>query len=386
MKKGLKIAVLSVILFVFSYSLIFEAFQEQIQDKLFFKYGFVVDKKLNGVFTYLAPKELSFKSWFDGSFQENRNGFIEENIAFRNWLVKLKNQIHFSFFKESGNKTVVVGKDNVLFEKRYLDSYIGKDYLGEKEVYKRTKQLEAVQAKLQKMGKQLLVILAPSKPHLFSDKLPIEFAPQPTVNTNYKAFKIAISKSSINTIDINEWMLKIADTCRYTLIPQNGAHWSNYFACVAGDSIIRKMESLSQKPMRHCSIEKLNISTVAGASEDDLLFIMNLVKPLPNKPLADPLLKFYGDSTSFKPNVIAIADSYYWNLIFMNIPLEVFDFESQYWYYNKKVFTFKVADEDISKIDFKSSIKEADVVLIIATEPNLVEFPYGFENQFNNNY
>ena len=386
MKKGLKIAVLSVILFVFSYSLIFEAFQEQIQDKLFFKYGFVVDKKLSGVFTYLTPKELKFKSWFDGSFQENRNAFTEENIAFRNWLVKLKNQIHFSLFKESGNKTVVVGKDNVLFEKRYLDSYIGKDYLGEKEVYKRTKQLEAVQAKLQKKGKQLLVILAPSKPHLFSDKLPIEFAPQPTVNSNYKAFKFALSNSSINTIDFNEWMLKIADTSRYTLIPQNGAHWSNYFASISGDSIIRKIEKLTQKKMRHFSASKYDVSENAGKSEDDLLFIMNLIIPLKNKPLADPQLVFAGDNSAFKPNVIAIADSYYWNLIFMNIPLEVFDFESQYWYYNKKVFTFKVADEDISKIDFKASIKEADVVLIIATEPNLVEFPYGFENQFNNNY
>lgn len=386
MNKGLKILALSVFMFLLSFSWIFDLFQEQIQDKLFFNYGFVIDKKLNGVFDYLVPKELSLKNWMDGSFQENRNNYTEENIAFRNWLVKIKNQLHFNLFKESGNKTVIIGKDNVLFEKRYLDSYIGKDYIGEESIEKRIKQLEIAQRKLQSMGKQMLVVFAPSKPHLMPDYIPDEFKPKPDVKTNYKSFKAAISKRNVNYIDVNSWMLKLADTCRFALVPQNGAHWSNYFAAISGDSIIHKMESLAQKPMRHYSINKYDISEVAGTSEDDLLFIMNLLVPLPNKSLAQPQLNFLGDSTSFKPNVIAIADSYYWNLIFMNIPIEIFDYDSQYWYYNKKVFTLKVADYDISKIDFQASINRADVILIMATEPNLAEFPYEFEKQINSVY
>jgi len=65
---------------------------------------------LNGASISKEKSNFEIQSWFDGSFQQNFDSWLEENIGFRNWFVRLFNQIDFSLFNKLHAAKVVIGK------------------------------------------------------------------------------------------------------------------------------------------------------------------------------------------------------------------------------------------------------------------------------------
>ncbi len=71
---------------------------------------FISLKKLEGDFVPSPQPNFTIDSWMSGEFQEKYNKYLEENIGFRNFLVRLINQIDFSLFRTTHAEGVIVGK------------------------------------------------------------------------------------------------------------------------------------------------------------------------------------------------------------------------------------------------------------------------------------
>jgi hypothetical protein len=77
------------------------------------RYRLVHEPPLNGAFEIVEKpsfKNFTVESWLNGSFQDDFNLKLEQNIGFRNILVRINNQLAFSLYGKGNAEGVVVGK------------------------------------------------------------------------------------------------------------------------------------------------------------------------------------------------------------------------------------------------------------------------------------
>ena len=78
---------------------------------------------LSGV-TEAAPfPGFSLEGMLDGSLQEAVGTCYSENLPGRDLMIKVRNQVIFTLFSKSPNTNIIVGKEDVLFEKEYILKY-----------------------------------------------------------------------------------------------------------------------------------------------------------------------------------------------------------------------------------------------------------------------
>ena len=106
---------------------------------------------LKGVIEWTKKPILTWNSWVDGSFQNDFASWFEERIGFKAALVKTDNQINYSLFKEISASTeteVILGKNNFLYEKAYIDVWNGKNAVDKQFIKKQLRDLELLSQKL----------------------------------------------------------------------------------------------------------------------------------------------------------------------------------------------------------------------------------------------
>lgn len=85
------------------------------------------------LFGYSKPVEdtlLSINTWFDRSFQDKKNDYINNNFGGRNFLVRLNNQVNYTFYDKINVWDVFKGKDDYLFSEAFFKNFSGEDYKG----------------------------------------------------------------------------------------------------------------------------------------------------------------------------------------------------------------------------------------------------------------
>ncbi len=128
--------------------------------------------ELKGEFTKAPNPALTLQSWLDGSFQTQKENYLNENFGFRNTLVRLNNQIAFSFYHRARSKGVIVGKENYLYGDTYVNAYYGNDFLGKSKIQETVRKLQFLRDTLKKKNIDLMVVIVPGKASFFPEFLP----------------------------------------------------------------------------------------------------------------------------------------------------------------------------------------------------------------------
>ena len=104
---------------------------------------------------------------------------------------------------------------------------------------------------------------------------------------------------------------------------------------------------------------------------------MNLLLPIRKPALPQPIMTL-SDTTLHKPNILAIADSYFIQL-HESCFADAFD-RCEYWKYNDEVITKKI--EFLGKVkyypDVYKVIDDVDLVLVVTTSVYAYDYMYGF--------
>src|SRR5687768_2398357 len=87
-------------------------------------------KKLHGDYIPADNIGFSFKKWWSKEFQEQKEKYITDHFGCRNYAIRIHNQIAFELFKIAKAKSVVIGKENYLYEQTYIDAFYGTDFVG----------------------------------------------------------------------------------------------------------------------------------------------------------------------------------------------------------------------------------------------------------------
>lgn len=342
----------------------------------------IPEKPLEGSFDKNVLPPLSRETWMNGSFQSEMMTFSDENIGFRNFMVRLYNQYNYSFFREAKANGVVTGKEGYLFENDYIQSHLGQNLNLPEVVDERMMKLQMIKDTLKKLGVDLLVAFAPGKASFFEEFLPEKYYPlglseeSPVMSsrkTNYQIYRDRLQGTDIPFIDLRQWFIEIKPTTPYPLFPKNGTHWSKYGVALAADTLVRHIENLLDQSLHQVEIKDVVLSTTMQGSDDDIERAMNLLFDLPDLQMAYPQIEIIRDSSNFSPCVLTIGDSFYFGLF------PYWFEEKRFWYYNQEVHDQSgKAIKMVSEIDVRNAIEEKDVVMIMETEANLHYLGFGF--------
>jgi hypothetical protein len=337
-------------------------------------------KELEGDF-YLAEKlQLSWSSWYNGEFQANFDEYLEDHIGFRNFFVRVNNQIDYSLYRIPHAEGVVVGKHDQLFEYDYIRAYMGGDFLGEKIIDKKMRMLRFLQLHLKEtFDIDFVLVFEPGKASFYSEYIPDDFLNNKEENTNYDWFIKKAEKYNVKYINLKEYFMQLKGNTQYPLYPQYGTHWSIYGMSYAADSLIRYIEKTRDIDMPEAIIDTFQVEKHARRPDYDVGKTLNLLWRLKEKePLAYPVYRFEEKPENTKPMVLVVGDSYYWNIFNTGIPKNLFKNEA-FWYFFSQVYPDSYySPKSVDDLNIKEEIEKQDVIFLMVTERFLYKFSWSF--------
>jgi len=335
---------------------------------------------LHGYYSDAPETKPTLKKWFDGSFQEEENNYLNDHMGLRPYLIRINNQVGFSLFQQYyGGCTL--GSDNYLYYDNYIDAYYGRDYAGYNALYDQLKKLKAVQDTFSKLGKTIVAVYAPCKAWYFTEHIPGYLRSAKMLPNNYKTCIRIGDSLGIRQIDLNSWYMALKNTEQEALYPRWGIHWTNYGSILAIDTIIRNIENSRHIRMPHPAWTKVVHTTEARDPDNDMGSTLNLlIVPKPDL-LCYPELFYKTDSTTTKPRIIFIGDSYSVNFIRTGVLQNISD-HWQFWF----VFKFVVDSTDYNNYDYikmenydwKTEMNKADCFVLLNTAKNANILGNGF--------
>ncbi len=338
--------------------------------------------KLNGDFVLHQRPAFTWGRWMDGTFQAGFDRYIEDHIGFRNFFVRLNNQIAFSIFDEVNAEGLVKGKNKILYEYDYIRAYTGGDFIGQKTIEGEMNKLKYLQDHLkQNFNIDLILIFEPSKARVQPEFIPDKYLDAGISLSNYEYFKQMAVDLKLHQIDLNQYFVDISDTATYPVYPPYGIHWSEHTMCLITDTLTSYIENIRSIDMPDYTCELRFVADSISASDMDAGMTANLLLDLPRDTLPYPFFTFHNDPTKTRPKVLAVADSYYWNIFNTRLPEHLFANQA-FWYFNAKVYPdFYFHEKWTTDLDIKTEIEKQDVILLGITERFLYKFGWEFVDQ-----
>lgn len=350
-----------------------------VQQKIKFKFEY----PLAGAITLSEKPVFSFKSWFDDSFQNQYQKYVNEHFGFRNYFVRLNNQIAFSFFNKAKANGVIIGKENYLYEENYIKAYYGLDSISNDSIATRLTKLKFVQDTLKKLNIDLILIYAPGKAAYLPEYIPDNKIPIHRFQTNYERYIDYSKKIGINFIDYHQYFNSLKSATPNPLYPKYGIHWSSYGRDLVIDSLVRYIEQVRGIDLNDVSFSSPVLSDSLRESDNDIGDAMNLLFKLKPDLMAYSKATFENNPSKVKPQLLAIADSYWWSIFNTGVSETVFS-NGKFWFYNEQVVTEMETTPTItSQLNLKSEIQSRDIILLLVTDANLPHIGWGFiENAY----
>lgn len=331
-------------------------------------------------FTYLKLKndpakvqkpELTFKNYCDGSFQSQVDDYLKENYSTRALCVRSINQYNYTF---KGKKTctsfLLPGKDNWMYYRPGVLDYYGKEgpthFKTDQElrdfVDNQVDMLNELRGILRNdYGIELLSFIAPDKPFIYPEHLP-DMERDTTMGNAGDYFAQRFTETDFPNIDMKPWYQAIADTSQRLLFMPMDSHWQ-YASVWAYDSLFRLMNSLNDFGIPQMKINGIKKSRYKGRQDDEAT--LNLLFKIPNRtPLYTADISVISDSTSRKPKVLFVGDSFIFAYEWLIPKKELTSYYENWFYYDNVYKGFNKAKYKIKDINKLRSVLNADFIVV----------------------
>jgi hypothetical protein len=369
---------IKLILFVLLFALLWLPFVQELT-------RFYKENELKGAYIKPPKPVFSIDSIKTLTFQKQFEDYENNNFGFRPFLVRAKNSFDYLLFKELSLEDNVAGKDDFIFSRSSVERTLGISYNGkEKNEYSVSRILNMSQG-LDKKGCKLLVVLAPSKESIIPEYLPEQYKNKQKVNTDYNDLATGIKKAEIPLVDLCAYFKQMKDTFAYGLFTKTGFHWSAYSSSFAQDHLLSSIEDLLGKPMPFYTRTGVEWSDTARDSDADFEDPLNLLFSLGQKKYVYPKLQMVPSSLSnYRPKVIIIGDSFFWQIKNQKILANVFSEDSKYWYYfaNNSFPLGDVPGVPLKDLNIINELETADLVILFGSLGTTNLFPFGVADYY----
>lgn len=341
-------------------------------------------RPLHGVTVTTEQPKFSLESFMNGSFQKQEDQYLSENIGFREAFVRCYNQLTWSLFRKTQNKTLYVNDDNWIFNNYCIQHHYRQfiyDYGESNEVVIKRMRSSALmfcqlQEILKEYGVSIFVCLAPGKDMVCAEQIPekSDFDNPPCVLA-IEYFPPLFDSLGINYLNLSDYFLQIKDTVSYPLFLKSSSHWSNLAAAYVSDTLFHYMEALSGLNLHDLRYSKPYLAPTR-VPDSDLEDVMNLLFPIETKTNYYTDVTPDDDTTAIKPKWLVVGDSYYWEFQY-NLPLDQLFDSYHYWYYNNTIFN-DPDHSNVHQVDILEELLSTDIVMLLYCPYNLYDLNHEF--------
>lgn len=344
--------------------------------------GIIESGKLAGDVRLARDTTFSIRDWMNGSYQQQKEAYLNDSTGFRPDLVRLNNELDYRLFRKLHARDVVIGKNGYLYEGGYIRAYNGEDFLGNAEISSRLSKLRYIQDTLAKAGKFFAFVLVPSKGRYYPEYFPAGMY-HPTDSTNYTVMRNKCAAMGINYLDLNGYFLSLKASTPHPLFSKQGIHWTYYGSDFGADSLNHYLEKSMKIDIPDMHFGEVTCTPLAEGSDNDIAQGLNLIWPFSREEFCYNQHSFDNDAANKKkPSIIFISDSFFWAFIHEGIPTNCYkDWEC--WFYFNEIW-----DQDaisgtgpiryIKDTDWTANISKSNAVLLFLTECNLAVLGNGF--------
>ena len=310
--------------------------------------------------------ELTLDNYASGHMQRDLEQYSRENFGFREWAIRLYNQVNYSLFNQTTCHFIVPGKDGYLFYTEAFREYYGIEQLSFYKTYDRAREwaqqnvrmMNKLRYVLKDYGIEFLCFMAPDKAEVYPEYLPFHRPPTPDVIHTAAYYDSLLTAIDFPHVEMTKWYQAMKDTASFLLFPKRDTHW-RYSAVYGYDSLFSYMNSLNNFGIPDIHVNGLiKLDTMYPENDEKTL---NLIFPIGND---SP--KYRADITidpGHKPKVLFVGDSFIWDLE-TYMPWKEILGDVEIWFYNKSAFVgFEKEKHPITEIDRLRSILNADYVV-----------------------
>lgn len=334
---------------------------------------------LTGLVISDEKPKLNSETWFNGAYQAEMDDYNNDHWSFKEWMVRLNNQVYYQFFNQIRVNGFVIGKEDYVFSESYIFSAFGDDLVKTEKVLDLMRKAKVVQDTLKKKGIDMLFVYAPGKGKYCIDYIEDKYK-HPVTATNHDLFIRYGNQFNVNQLDLYTYFENMKASTPYPLFPKFGHHWSYYGECLAVDTIIKHIEQLHHCDLPDMVWNEIEVVDTARSRDADVLKSMNLLRNPPQKmKLAYPKIAFEADTSKNRTPVLTISDSYWYGPVYMGVPSNCFA-GGQFWYYCNKVIPSPIPGEKVEvwQLDLKESIEANKVIMLLYSDGNLPVFGNNF--------
>ena len=139
------------------------------------QFKFLPEKHLSGKTFKAGLPELELSWILKGEYQSKVETWLKTKLGFRGKLVRTDNQLNYWLFGLMSSRShtpLILGEDDFLFEKSYIDFYNRLSPAKEGVLEVVAANLAELKGLLAKKGIPLLIVISPSKAEVYPEKLP----------------------------------------------------------------------------------------------------------------------------------------------------------------------------------------------------------------------
>ena len=346
--------------------------------------GIVKSGPLNGDVQLATDTAFTWQGWWDGSYQKQKEAYLNDQTGFRPDLVRLNNQIDYSIFRKLHAREVVIGKDQYLYEQGYISAYYGREFAGYNHHAENLYKLLLVRDTLLKAGKKLFIVFAPSKARIYPEFIPDYLRSTLPHSSNYETMVRICDSLKLPYLDFNSCFRAIKEKTSYPLFGRKGTHWTHTGSDIAADTFNHYLAAVTGKPVPEISWDdkETERTNTARGFDDDIDKGINLIWPLREDTFYYHKLHFEAGNPQERPRVIFISDSFFWSWLNSQVPQHCYK-DWEFWYYFNELWTERsINGEEQSGHEadnrWMERLQKTDVVVLMYGELNLADIGSSF--------
>ena len=249
-----------------------------LSNMIWFFLGTVLDKENHENRELAERPTLTLQNYKD--FPKNYTAYLNDNLPFRNSLIRLNSATDYFLFRRSSNENVIVGKNNWLF---YADKgdgdpvscYQGTNLLTDEELALLAQNCINQRDYLASLGKEFVIFIVPNKERIYSEYMPDQYGDPADTYRALQIYTYLTENTDLHVVYPYEELMAAKELISENLWCVTDTHWNALGAYVGASAL------LAELGIDMPAIDSDQITIQAGKeSTGDLASMLNLEKEL----------------------------------------------------------------------------------------------------------
>lgn len=347
-----------------------------------------------------SPPIKPIRAFFDKTLQHWIEKYFEVHLGFRALLIRSFNELNFRIFREAPKLRLYTTQAHGLYSKMSIES-INEELVRRASLEDRyqveAEKLLRVQRYFLSQGKYFGVVIATSKPYVYSDDLGTRYlvGGGDGIYERTASFGKVLYESGVNVIDGGPLLRKFRAATGIDTHPKSGVHWNYYAGCLVARQLIDDIRhsQFPKMPMLDCGIPQMAESHMVDI--DGLLLLNIWSNGGITKPSPYPVVDRTDDSV-WRPNIVFIGDSFSDQIRFALQQANIYLRMTTSGYFRVREIDDRVAnltiaadikaDESAVREDIMKDIANSEVIILEMVDYNVGRWGYGFSDYVLQNF